>query len=53
MASSNLQVFGPLMKHSTTKLCATDDDVKQPFTSRLKIFDKDFFFAGLQAIVPW
>jgi hypothetical protein len=42
MVSGNLQLFGPLMKYLTTKICATGNDVKQLFTSRLKISDKGY-----------
>jgi hypothetical protein len=40
-------------KHLTGKHFATDTDVKQAITSSLQTLDTDFFYALVQALVPW
>ena len=44
-------LFGPCKKHPAGKKFATDADVKQAVTW-LQTFDTDFFYIGMQALVP-
>jgi hypothetical protein len=51
LAPSDFRLFVPLKKHLDGKQFAADADVKQAFTSRLQIFDTDFFDARIQGWV--
>jgi hypothetical protein len=44
-------LFGPCKKHPAGKKFPTDADVKQAVTW-LQIFDTDFFYIRIQALVP-
>jgi hypothetical protein len=43
---------GALNKHSAGKRFATDADVKQAVTSMLQTFYINFFYTGIQVLVP-
>lgn len=51
---SMISIFwGPLRKHLTGDRFATEANGKQAVTFRLKSLDTTFFYARLQAAVPW
>jgi hypothetical protein len=52
ITSSDLQLFGPLKKHSAGKRYAADTDVMQAVTTWLQTLDTDCFYAEMQALVP-
>ena len=43
--------MGSLNKYLTSKIFATDADVKQALTSCLQTFGNDFFYGAIQAMV--
>ena len=49
---TDFDVFKFPEKHLTGKRFETDADVKQGVTSLLETFETDFFYVGMQALLP-
>ena len=44
--------FRPIMKHLAENRFAADTDVKQDVASSLQTLNRNFFYAGIQALMP-
>jgi hypothetical protein len=52
MRTSYNHLPGALQKHSAVKRFAAEADVKQAVTSKLQTFYINFFYSGIQTLVP-
>jgi len=52
-ALSDFHLSGPLKNHPTGKRLAKDAEVKEAVTFWLETPDTHFFYAWIQALVPW
>jgi hypothetical protein len=53
MGPNNFHLPGPLKKQLPSKRFPTDADMKQAVISWQQIRNTNFFYSGIQALVPW
>ena len=53
VAPSNFYLFVPLKKYLGGKQFALNTDLKQAVTCWLQTLGTDFYYTGIQALVPW